>query len=118
MSTPALPKPTSQERPGSWLRHHAAEILRGALVGLVAGIVVCLLAWKPCPSPMPGDTEQQVLERWGPPDQVIERRGPELAPGVLSVKRLLYRCGLFNTSTAVVYVDSSGKVLDVAQGGP
>lgn len=105
----------AQTRTG-WFRRHSQELLRGAILGLVAGIVICVLGWEPCPMPMNGDTEQQVVARWGPPDEVFERRGPQSPAGLLTLKRLVYRCGLFNTTAAVIYVDSRGVVIDVAHG--
>jgi len=112
MSTsPAGPQPTS-----GWVRRHAQELLRGAVLGLIAGIVVCILGWEACPMPMNGDTEQQVVARWGAPDEVFERRGPQAPTGLLTLKRMVYRCGLFNTTAAVVYLDSRGVVIDVAHG--
>jgi hypothetical protein len=113
---------TTTSRPqaasSSWFRRHGSELLRGALLGLVAGIVVCILAWEPCPNPLNGDTEQQVLERWGPPDEVFERRGAQAPEGLLTLKRLVYRGGLFNTTKVVIYLDSEGRVIDVAHGSP
>lgn len=101
----------------SWIRRHAPELVRGSILGLLAGIVVCIVAWEPCPAPMKGDTEAQVLERWGKPDSVSERRRDDLPAHMLSLKRLTYRCGLFNTGICVVYVDSEGKVIDTVTGG-
>ncbi|MGI5845016.1 MAG: hypothetical protein ACOX9B_12685 [Candidatus Xenobium sp.] len=102
----------------TWLYRHGSELLRGALLGLVAGIVVCLVAWEPCPQPRSGDTEQQVIQQFGTPDEVIERRGPEVPEGLLTLKRLVYRCGLFGSTRVVVYLDSQGKVVDVAHSEP
>lgn len=101
-----------------WFRRHARELIRGSILGLVAGIVVCVLAWEPCPAPLKGDTEAMVIERWGPPDSVSERRRNDLPANMLSLKRLTYRCGLFNTGITIVYVDSEGKVIDTVQGVP
>lgn len=102
----------------SWIRSRAPELIRGAILGLVAGIVVCVWAWEPCPAPLKGDTEAQVIERWGPPDSVSERRRDDLPANMLSLKRMTYRCGLFKTGVAVVYVDSEGKVIDTVHGVP
>ncbi len=104
---------TPTPRP-NWWRRHRLEIFRGALLGLVAGIVVCLFGWKPCPNPRSGDTEQQVLLQHGPPDEVFERRGPNAPEGLLTLKRLVYRCGLFGSTRVVIYLDSRGNVVDVA----
>lgn len=102
----------------SWFRSHARELVRGAILGLVAGVAVCVWAWEPCPAPMKGDTEAQVIERWGPPDSVSQRRRDDLPANMLSLKRLTYHCGLFNTGVAVVYVDSEGRVIDTVHGVP
>ena len=109
--------PGAGKSPG-WFQRHRSEILRGSVLGLVAGVVVCLLAWEPCPAPATGESEARVLQRWGPPDEVVERRAPGVSEGPPALKRLVYHCGLFNTTLAVVYLDGRGNVIDVAHGVP
>ncbi len=108
----------SAPRRSNWLHRHGSELLRGALLGLVAGIVVCLVAWEPCPRPRSGETEQQVIRQFGPPDEILERRGPKVPEGLLTLKRLVYRCGLFGSTRVVIYLDSRGNVVDVAHSEP
>lgn len=100
----------------SWFSKHSAELLRGAALGLITCALVCFASWEASPNPPRGIPEQQVIERYGPPDSVRERIGHKLEEGTVPVKQLIYYCGLFNTSASIIYIETEhNTVINVIQ---
>ncbi|MCR5662295.1 MAG: hypothetical protein K6G50_09240 [bacterium] len=100
----------------SWFSQHSAELFRGSALGLLACALVALSSWEASPNPPHGVPEQQVIERYGPPDCVKERIGHKLDEGTVPVKQLIYYCGLFNTSASIIYIETEhNTVINVIQ---
>lgn len=104
----------------SWFRRHAPELIRGSIFGLLAGVIVCVLNWHPCPVVERGQSQEQFQERWGAPARIVENTmpGPQVEGMAVVAKQMHYRCGLFGTSVTVVYVDSNGRIIDAVEGAP
>lgn len=111
-----MAKPAAKQN--TWFQEHSHEVWRGVVLGIALGILVCVFAWKPSPNPVRGETQEQVIARFGQPDQILERSGPALGEGVFPLRQLVYYTGLFNSSETIIMINTgNNKVMNVAVDG-